>query len=300
MPGHLERIQAFLAVAEAQSFSAAARNLKASASAVTRNVADLEAELGTQLLVRTTRKVSLTQSGVAYFEKVAPLVADLEAADETARVAQTALRGSLRLSCPLSFGTRFLAPTIADMSDLHPEIELRVTLTDRFIDIIKDDYDMALRISSAPTDKSSIWRKIRPVPRVLVASPDYLSAAGSLERPEDLNQHRCLGYSNLAEGETWQLGRADGVMKPMRLTPAFQCNNGDLIADLACRAQGIALLPRFIVTDALNSRQLVEVLPDWSAPEIWLTAYYPPYQKLRAVLDRFTSVFESHAAKLPL
>ena len=165
MPGHLERIQG-LAVAEAQSFSAAARNLKASASAVTRNVADLEAELGTQLLVRTTRKVSLTQSGVAYFEKVAPLVADLEAADETARVAQTALRGSLRLSCPLSFGTRFLAPTIADMSDLHPEIELRVTLTDRFIDIINDDYDIALRISSAPTDKSSIWRR-SAVPRVL-------------------------------------------------------------------------------------------------------------------------------------
>ncbi len=300
MPGHLERIEAFRAVAEAQSFSGAARRLNASASAITRHVADLEARLGTQLLVRTTRKVALTQAGQTYLDRVRPLLDTLAEADRDARAVQTSLQGTLRLSCPLSFGTRFLAPTIAQMGQHHPEVELQVTLTDRFVDIIAEDYDMALRISSAPTDKSTIWRKIRPVPRVLVAAPGYLAQAPSLETPGDLGRHRTLGYSNLAEGPIWQLGRADGVMRPVRLSPAFQCNNGDLIAQLAVQGQGIALLPRFIVADALDSGALVPVLSGWDAPEIWLTAFFPPYQRLRAVMDRFTTIFEAEAQTLSL
>ena len=300
MPGHLERLHIFRRVAEAQGFAEAARALGTSASAVTRAVADLEAALGLQLLVRTTRKVALTPEGAAYLDRVAPLLDGLARADDSARSAQTALGGSLRLSCPLSFGTRYLAPTIAEMSRQHPQVALQITLTDRFVDIIREDYDMALRISQAPTDKSTIWRKIRPVPRVLVAGPGYLRGGPELTTPEDLHRHRLLGYSNLAEGTVWHLGRAGGAMRPFRLSPAFQCNNGDLIAALAEADQGIALLPRFVVAEAVRAGRLVEVLGDWQAPEIWLTAYFPPTQRLRAVMDRFTALFEAQAATLAL
>ncbi|MBW4708962.1 LysR family transcriptional regulator [Roseobacter sp. YSTF-M11] len=301
MAGHLERIKTFIAVANAQSFSAAARLQNNSSSAVTRHIAELEETLGVQLFVRTTRKVSLTQAGVQYFEKVHPLVSGIAAADDTARAYQEALSGRLQISCPLSFGTRFLVEPLTEFASLHPGIDLKINLTDSFVDIIRDDYDMALRISAAPADKSTIWRKIRPVPRCLVAAPGYLETAAGLAAPSDLQNHRCLGYSNQSEGGVWQLaGTSENTMRPVRLPSGFACNNGDLIAQMAIAGQGIALLPRFIVQDAIEKNLLTEVLTDWQAPEIWLTAFYPPYQKLPLAIDQFTEVFERHAGRFAL
>ncbi|WP_299405780.1 LysR family transcriptional regulator [uncultured Roseobacter sp.] len=296
MAGHLERIKTFLSVANAQSFSAAARAQNSSSSAVTRYIAELEETLGVQLFVRTTRKVSLTQAGLQYYDKVRPLVTDLALADDLARAHQDALTGALKISCPLSFGTRFLKDPLTEYAALHPGVDLRVNLTDSFVDIIKDDYDMALRISSAPSDKSTIWRKIRPVPRCLVAAPAYLASAAALKVPSDLGNHACLGYTNQSEGEIWQLAHVtENTVRPTRVPPGFACNNGDLIAQMAVAGAGIALLPRFIVQDAIVTGALVEVLSEWRAPEIWLTAFYPPYQKLPLAIDQFTEVFERHA-----
>lgn len=301
MPGHFEQITAFLAVAEAHSFTRAAVHLGVSPSSVTRTLAELEDRLGVQLLVRTTRKVSLTQAGTAYRAQVLPLIADLARAEDSVRSFQTSLKGRLRLSVPLSFGLHSLAAPLTRFRSENPDIDLQVSLTDRFVDIVTDDLDMALRISGAPSDRSTIWRKIAPVPRSLIASPDYLARRGTPQTPTDLMQHAALSYAHLADGDVWQLtDPTTGTTQPVRVPTTFTCDNGNLLADLAIAGQGIALLPDFLLRDHIAAGHLTRVLPNWHLPEIWLTAYYPPYQRLPTALERFTACIEEAMADTPL
>ncbi|MEY1556719.1 LysR family transcriptional regulator [Yoonia sp. R2331] len=301
MSGQLEQIRTFIAVAEANGFARAAQTLGTSASSVTRAVAELEAALGVQLFKRTTRKVALTQAGQSYYQRMLPVIAEIARIDDSARAFQTDLQGSLRISAPLSFGTQFLAGPIAAFRDEHPGIDLSINLTDSFVDIMQADYEMALRISGAPTDRSTIWRKIKQVRRTLVAAPSYLAAHGTPTHPAELPTHACLSYTNLAEGETWQLtDPVTGDTHPVRQSFRFACNNGDLLAQMAVAGQGIALLPDFLVAPALAAGSLVPVLPNWRTPEIWLTAFYPPYQKLPAAIERFTHRIERSVADIDL
>ena len=300
MAGQLEQIAAFLAVAEAQSFARAARDLGVAPSSVTRTVSELESRLGVQLLVRTTRRVSLTQAGTAFRAQVAPLLAGLAQAQDDARAYQTTLKGRLRVSAPLSLGLHRLAVPLVRFRDSTPEIELQISLTDRFVDILTDDLDMALRISGAPSDLSTIWRKIAPVPRSIVAAPGYLARRGTPEHPQDLTRHDGLAYANLADGQVWQLTDArSGLTEPVRVPSGFTCDNGDLLAQMAVADQGIALLPDFLLREALSDGRLVRLLPDWHPPEIWLTAFFPPYRRLPAALDRFTACIAAAFADAP-
>jgi DNA-binding transcriptional LysR family regulator len=179
--GKIERIQAFMEVARRESFSAAARALNISPAAATRLVAELERDLGVQLLVRTTRKVALTAAGRLYLEKAGTALSQLQAADEFVRAEQNQLAGKLRVSAPLSFGLRYLATAINRFRILHDRINITLTLDDSMADLLTDDFDMALRISGPPKDLSAIWRKIAPVPRVIIASPSYLVHRGTPE-----------------------------------------------------------------------------------------------------------------------
>lgn len=298
MLGEIERIRVFIEVAERRSFAAAARHLNTSRSAVTRAIGDLEADLGAQLLVRTTRSVSPTAAGLAYLERTRPLVLDLDRANAFAREQQGGLRGTMRLSAPLSLGLRFLPDVLAQFRALHPEVEFALDLADRFVDILAEPYDMALRISGPPDDKSTIWRKICTVPRVLVASPVYLDRNGRPSAPEGLERLACLGYSHYAGGNSLSLrevwtGRNVTVQPPQ----PFVCNNGDMLAEMAVRHEGVALLPRFIVDDLVAAGRLEILLPDWQSPEIWLTAYFPPYAALPARVARLTAFVEAAAAE---
>lgn len=168
-----------------------------------------------------------------------------------------------------------------------------LTLSDRFVDIVADDYDLAIRISGPPSDKSTIWRKVCRVPRVLVASPAHLAQRGTPEKPEDLAGFSCLSYSQDAGIETWELSRGPSH-RSHRVEGGFSANNGDFLARLVMNGEGIALLPRFIVEDDLRSGRLAEVLPDWTAPEIWLTLYYPPYAQLPLRVATFSDFFEHY------
>ena len=301
MAGQLEQITTFLAVAEAQSFARAAEGLGVAPSSVTRSVSELEARLGVQLLVRTTRRVSLTQAGTAFRAQVAPLVGGLAQAQDDVRAFQTSLTGTLRVSAPLSFGLHRLAQPLIRFRAQTPDIDLQISLTDRFVDILADDLDMALRISGAPSDLSSIWRKIAPVPRSLVAAPDYLARRGVPDRPAALADHVALAYAHLAEGQVWQLtDPATGLTEPVRVPSGFTCDNGDLLAQMAIAGEGIALLPDFLLRDAIADGRLLRVLPGWQAPEIWLTAFFPPYRRLPAALDRFTDCVASAIGSGPL
>lgn len=291
--GELETIRIFLAVAGQRSFAAAARQLAMTPASVTRAVAALEDRLGVQLLLRTTRQVSLTSAGAVYAARVAPLVDGLALAASETTEAQGITAGVIRVSAPMSLGLKVLPPVLSQFATLHPQTHVALTLSDSFVDIVDEDYDLAIRISGPPADKSTIWRKVCKVPRLLVASPAYLAGRGMPERPEDLTAHRCLSYGPEAAIETWELSRG-ASRRSHRAEGGFSANNGDFLARLAMNGEGIALLPRFIVEEDLKSGRLTGILPEWSAPEIWLTLYYPPYAQLPLRVATFSDFFEHY------
>lgn len=289
--GELESLRVFLAVAKQGSFAGAARQLAMTPASVTRTVAALEESLGVQLLIRTTRQVSLTGAGAVYAARVAPLSHGLSEAIEETREAQGIASGVIRISAPMSLGVKILPPVLSQFATLYPQTHVSLTLSDSFVDIVEGDYDLAIRVSGPPDDKSTIWRKIRQVPRVVVAAPGYLSSRGLPQSPDDLTEHSCLSYG--AQPEHWEFSKGPG-RRTHRATGAFSSNNGDLLARLVVNGEGIAFLPRFIVDDDLSAGRLVEVLQDWDTPPIWLTLYYPPYEKLPLRVATFSDFFEGY------
>ena len=295
--GELESIRVFLAVAEQSSFAGAARQLAMTPASVTRTIAALERQLGVQLLVRTTRQVSLTSAGAVYAARVAPLADGLAQAAEDTREEEGITSGMIRITVPMSLGLKILPPVLSQFTTLHPQTHLSLTLTDSFLNIVEKEYDLAIRISGPPDEKSTIWRKICEVKRVLVAAPSYLAAHGNPTSPDDLTDHACLSYRFDAREEQWELikGAARRVHKA---SGVFSANNGDLLARLAINGEGIALLPRFIADDDLAAGRLVEVLPDWGTDKIWLTLYYPPYDRLPLKVATFSDFFEAYISEL--
>lgn len=291
--GELESIRVFLIVAEQQSFAGAARQLGMTPASVTRTVAALEARLGVQLLVRTTRQVSLTSAGALYGARVSPLADGLDKAADETREAQGITSGRLRISAPLSLGVKVLPGVLSQFGALHPQTSVDVNLSDGFVDIVEEDFDLAIRISGPPNDKSTIWRKICRVPRLLVATPDYLHARGTPQRPEDLADHACLGHRDDQRDEIWHLSNGKR-RRSHKAQGRISTNNGDLLAGLVLNGEGIALLPRFMIEADLAAGRMVEVMPDWSATEIWLTLYYPPYAKLPLRVATFSDFFETY------
>jgi DNA-binding transcriptional LysR family regulator len=289
--GELESIRTFLAVAEQHSFTGAARQLGATAASVTRTIAALEDRLGVQLLLRTTRQVSLTSAGAVYRARVAPLAVALADAVAETRELHGVTSGLIRVSAPMSLGLKVLPAVLSQFAAIHAQTHVALTLSDTFVDIMEDGYDLAIRISGPPPDRSTIWRKICRVPRLLVAAPSYLRARGTPRSPDDLAGFACLSYGAQAQAERWELSQGDAH----RSHPAkggFSANNGDLLAQLAVNGEGIALLPRFIIDAELRSGALVPILADWSTPDIWLTLYYPPYERLPLRVAAFSDFFE--------
>lgn len=276
----LAAMRAFVGTVEHRSFAEAARALRLSRSAVSKHVGDLERELGVQLLSRTTRRVTPTELGQLYFDRVSAILADLDDADRVAMERQAAPSGLLRINAPMSFGTIMLGPVIADFLRDHPELRMHVTLSDDRADPVQDGLDVTLRIADLPSS-SLVARKIMPVERVFCASRAYLDAHGVPETPADLRRHRALAYGYLATGNQWKLSGADGDhwVDPHWMLCA---NNAELLRDAALAGQGLALLPTFIAGDALRDGRLVRVLADWEPPPLTLYALYPPTRHLAA------------------
>lgn len=289
--GELESIRAFLAVANQRSFTAAAHQLGMTPASVTRTISALEERLGVQLLLRTTRQVSLTSAGAAYAARVAPLAEALAGAAEETREQHGITAGSIRISAPVSLGVRVLPAVLSQFAAIHPQTHVGLSLSDSFVDIVEEDYDLAIRISGPPGDKSTVWRKICKVPRLLVAAPSYLLAQGVPESPEDLARFSCLSYGDDPRTEVWDLTKGQ-ARRSHEAKGSFSANNGDLLARLALQGEGIARLPRFIIEAELLSGALVPVLADWASPDIWLTLYYPPYARLPLRVARFSDFFE--------
>ena len=289
----IKPIRVFLTVVELNSFAAAARSLKMTPASVTRIVARLEEDLGQQLLVRTTRQVSLTTAGAMVAARYRPVVADFDQVTEEISRAVRPDRGRLSINAPMSLGMR-LMPSLIDRFRLaYPSITLEVHLTDALVDIVEERCDLAVRISGPPSDKSTIWRKVCEVPRHLVAAPALFNRIPRPESPEELDPAVCMSYSSTGEAESWKLSYG-GRTRNMSAGVSVVSNNGDFLYELAKAGNGIALLPDFIVSEGIASGEVEAVLGDWAAPPLWLTLFYPPYEVLPPLVATFTDFFEAH------
>jgi len=282
-------LRTFLLAAEKRNFAQVARELDMTPAAVTRAIAALEEDLGLQLFVRTTRQVSLTTDGAIYAAQVQPAMDVLENARKEVMNTHKADHGRLRISAPTWFGQQVLPPILSGFRERFPKISFEISLADGLVNIVDGDYDLAIRISAAPSDKFTIWRKISVVHRILVAAPG--SRFAEMRHPNELSPDDCLAYSGDSKREAWSLSDGNGSAT-ISAGRAFSANNGGVLADMAAEGAGVAMLPKFHVAEHLRTGKLVHVLQNWSPPDLWLTLYYPPYQALPPRIASFSKFFE--------
>jgi DNA-binding transcriptional LysR family regulator len=288
--------EGFSTVSEKGSFTEAAAALGVSASAVSKQVRSLEERLGTRLFHRTTRSVALTDEGRTFYDRVRPLLHLAIEAEQDITECQTRLRGVLRLAAPMDFGKSHLVEPLADFSAEHPNLSLEVEFADRFVDLVDEGFDLAIRIGRLP-DSSLVSRRLAPCRRVLCASPAYLEREGRPERPKDLKRHSRIVYAYETESN-WRFresGRSTSVTVPIR----HRSNNGTLIQALARKGLGIALLPTFMIADDLRSGRLEALFPDVLDHDITIHAVYPNRKLLSAKVRSLVDFLAEHCGPMP-
>lgn len=287
----LKPIRVLRAVSDLKSFTNAARELRLAPASVTRIISQLEQDLGAQLLVRTTRQVALTSAGAMVLARYRPLLDGFEEVTEDLQRAIRPDQGHLRLTAPVSLGVALLPQVVAGFRLAFPNISVEINFTDTLLDVIEENCDLAIRVSGPPSDKSTIWRKLCEAPRHCVAAPSLFQRVPSPLHPEDLNRDHLMSYSSQGNAELWELQQSD-KKRAVRAGTKVISNNGDFLYAMALAGEGICVLPDFITSAGLSSGRVVEVLPGWSVPSLWLTLFYPPYEQLPPVVGTFAEYFE--------
>jgi len=282
----LGAIQVFAQVVETGSFAKAADRLGLSTSAASRYVAELESHLQTRLLNRTTRRVSLTESGRAFYERAVQLLADLAEAEEEASSAAVVPRGTIRLTTSVNFGVRHVAPAIADFLAEHREVRFDVSLSDRVVDLVEEGFDLAIRVGP-PGPENLVARKLGETRLVPCASPDYLAKHGAPKAPEDLARHDCFTYEYVSPRHVWRFRDRSGAERSVRVSGSLHSNNGDLLSEVAARGAGIVFEPAFIVGPDVRAGRLVPLLQDFEPLPLPIYAVYPSRKHLSAKVRRF-------------
>lgn len=281
-----ESIRAFIKVVDAGGFAAASRDIGVSRSVVNKHVINLENELGTQLLRRSTRQVTPTETGLAFYDRCVLILHELNEAISAVTELQENPTGNLRINAPMSFGTMHLSGIVADYMSTYPNVHVELVLNDRLVDPIEEGFDITVRLSEPHTSTSLITREIVPAKRVVCASPAYLKTHGEPTHPNELKEHRCLHYGYQESGSHWHLYSSDSEYS-VGINCVMWSNNGEVLKDAANKGQGIALLPTFIVGDTLQQGQLRTVLPDYTPRDITLCALYPRHRHLSAKVRLF-------------
>lgn len=289
----LKAVRVFLEVAEKLSFAAASRSLRMTPASVTRIISKLEDDMGQQLFVRTTRQVSLTTAGAIAVTRYRPLVEELDQTTEDITRATRPDMGRLRVNAPMSLGVRVLPRLVETFRLAYPRIDLEIYLTDSLVDIIEGDCDLAVRVSEAPVDKSTIWRKICQVPRHVIAAPSLFERLQKPQVPDDLRPDSLLAYSDKGRDETWNF-RSGGQKRDVRTSSKVISNSGDFLYSVAAAGGGICVLPDFIVRPGLEKGEVVSLLPEWEVTPFWLTLFYPPYEQFPPLVATFTDFFEAY------
>jgi len=291
-------LECLVAVVETGSFTAAADRLGIGKSVVSRRVAALEGRLGVQLLVRTTRRLRLTDSGRSFYEHCARILADLEEAESAVAQLHGELRGRLKVALPVSFGLRHMADPIAEFGRRHPQISFDLDLNDRRVDLVEEGMDVAVRIGRL-RDSTLIARKLFDARTVVCASPGYLEAHGTPETPDELRDHVCLVYSNLADPYRWVYAESDGTRRSVDIRHRMTISSGDFLCEAAARDLGIVLQPTFIAHERVRSGRLVPILTDYQWPVTPAYAVYPPTRHLSYRVREFIDFLAGHFAGTP-
>lgn len=293
-----EQIRAFTQVVVSGGFAAAARQMGLSRSSVNKLVIALEKELNVQLLHRSTRVVSPTETGLAFYERCIEILSSWEEAERSVRQLHAEPQGNLRINAPMTFGTTHLAPAIADFTAQYPDLQVQLTLNDRFIDPIEEGFDVTVRIAEPqPTSALSI-QPLASAKRVLCAAPAYLEKYGRPNHPRELRSHSCLHYGQVAIEKRWTLTGVDGD-HTVAVGGVLCSNNGEALMAAAIRGLGIVLLPCFIVDRAIQSGTLRLVLPDYHPSGLTIHLLYPISRhlsiKTRLLVDFLKERFGSQA-----
>ena len=259
-----EGLAIFAKVLQMQSFARAASELRLSKATVSKAVSRLETKFGTRLFNRTSRRLSLTEAGKQLAERAAHILAEGELAESEGIANAAAPRGHIRLAAPMSFGVLQVAPILPEFLDRYPEVSIDLHLSDAHVDLIGEGFDAAIRIAVLP-DSSLVARTLVPMPRYLVASPEYLAKFGRPNHPLRLTEHRCISYASTV-GDTWHFSHKHGdTFLPLCGQPGpLRVNNGDAMMPLLLGGSGLGILPDFIMREALDDSRLEVVLSDWN------------------------------------
>ena len=292
-----QEMQAFVAVVDAGSFVRAAEALGSSKAAVSRYISDLEDRLGVRLLNRTTRSLSMTDDGQAFYYHCIELLAALEEAEGDLSTRSAEASGLVRISAPVTFGILHLAPLWGDFLERYPKVRLDVALSDRAVDLVEDGFDLAIRISSA-MQPSLIARQLATTRLVLCAAPSYLERRGTPQHASELAQHDVVSYTYGSFRDEWTFDGPDGEVK-VKVSPRLFANNGDTCRAAALRGRGVILQPDFLIGDDLRSGALVEILPAFRTPDLGVYAIYASRRhlplKLRYLVDFLVEAFKPAA-----
>lgn len=283
-----EQMRAFSQVVISGGFAAAARNMGLSRSAVNKLVIALENELGVQLLHRSTRVVTPTETGLAFYERCVEILSSLEEAERSIAQLHEEPKGRLRVNAPMTFGTMHLAPALADFLVQYPELQVQLTLSDRFVDPIEEGFDVTLRIARPQPTASLIVHPLVTAQRVLCAAPSYLETHGIPTHPTELRHHSCLHYGQIAADNQWILIGTNGE-QIVSIKGVLCSNNGEVLREAALKGLGITLLPTFIVSNELKQGTLRTILPDYHPVELSISVIYPVNRhlstKIRLLVD---------------
>jgi DNA-binding transcriptional LysR family regulator len=290
-----QEMASFVAVVDAGSFIRAADLSHLSKAAVSRHLNDLEHRLGVRLLHRTTRRLSLTAEGQAFYSRCKELLASVEEAEAEITSQSGAPSGLLRVNAPLTFGVLHLAPLWGQFADLYPKVSLDVTLGDRVVDLVDEGYDLAVRIT-AMTGSMLVSRKLASTRVVLCASPAYLAKHGTPTHPSELASHRAVAYTYWSGRDEWEFTGPNGAVS-VNVNACIHANNGDTCRLAALEHQGIILQPTFIVGEDLERGTLVELMPQFRSIELGIHAVYPTRKflplKVRRLIDFLAEAFRN-------
>jgi len=289
-------LRAFVKVVEVGGFSAAARRLGVSKAQISKQVGQLEAELGVRLLHRTTRRVSASSDGQAYFERCRPLLAELDELDTAVRSNDVKPRGELRVTAPIAFTELYLMPAVSDFSRRYPEVRLILELTDRFVDLVEERIDVAIRIGRLH-ESSLVARKLGSMSMLLCAAPDYLAIHGEPTQVAELAHHACVLDNNYPGGTHWTLGRGENTVRT-EVNPRIVVNSARAARTLLLAGHGIGYLPSFAVTDDLAQGRLKHLLPNYVPEPVGIFALYPHRKHLSAKVRLFIDMAMEHGKAL--
>lgn len=282
----LSRIGIFVAVARQESFAGAARELGLTPSAVSKQIQNLETELRSKLLTRTTRKVALTEEGALFFERASHALADLQEATDQLNELKTCPRGNLRISVPAALA-HYLKVPIAAFAGQYPDVRMDVQFEDRLIDIVEENFDLVLRVA-ALSDSSLVARRLASCPIVLCCSPAYLERCGRPEQPTDLAAHNVLAYTRNKGAHEWRYKAPDGSEGMIALQSTFRCDFAEMMIEAAVQGIGIIICPRMFIQQELAEGRLVCLLPEYRTwPERNLWAVFPPNRFISTRLRLF-------------